>query len=240
MAETFYFSHDYGARNDPKLVKLQMELGHEGKGIYWDLVEILFEQDGYLLQSELKSIAFALHTNYERMINVLTKYDLFKNDDVKYWSESVLRRIELRCEKSEKARESVRKRWEKYERITNELPTINECNTIKVNKVKEIKENKENESFDLFWNLYDNKTDRKKCFDKWCKLKPTEIEKIISTVKDFKAYKPFDKYTHPNPLTYLNGARWNDELPKQVEATKRPLPEGMSQAEYDYLTSTSY
>lgn len=92
-----------------------------------------------------------------------------------------------------------------------------------------------NNSFDLFWDLYDKKTDRKKCLDKWKKLKPDEIEKILSTVADFKKYKPFEKYTHPNPLTYLNGARWNDELPKAEQENKRPLPEGMTQEQYDDL-----
>ena len=36
MAE--YFPHDYGARNDPKLAKLQMDMGYEGVGMYWSLV----------------------------------------------------------------------------------------------------------------------------------------------------------------------------------------------------------
>ncbi len=31
--ESFYFSHDYSARNDPKLVKVLMKLGQAGKGV---------------------------------------------------------------------------------------------------------------------------------------------------------------------------------------------------------------
>lgn len=142
MAETFYFSHDFGARNDPKLISLQMELGHEGKGIFWDLIEILYEQDGYILESELKSIAFALHTKYERITDVLTKYDLFVNEDGKYWSESVLRRLELRYSKSEKARNSVNERWKRLRKDTNVLPTKYEGNTIKESKGEKEKENK--------------------------------------------------------------------------------------------------
>ena len=42
--ESFYFSHDYGSRNDPKLVKVLMKLKQEGKGVYWDLIEMLYEQ----------------------------------------------------------------------------------------------------------------------------------------------------------------------------------------------------
>ena len=145
-----YFSHDYGARNDPKLVKLQMELGHEGKGLFWDLIEILYEQGGYIEITELNGIAFGLHTNYERITKVLSDFDLFVTDGQAWWSDSVLKRLELRAEKSEKARESVLKRWEKYKRNTNVKQTNNEGNTIKESKVKEIKESKGNKEELIF------------------------------------------------------------------------------------------
>ena len=32
-------------------------------------------------------------------------------------------------------------------------------------------------------------------------------------------YKPFDDYSHPNPLTYLNQKRWNDEIEKSDKPT---------------------
>lgn len=169
-----YFSHDYGARNDPKLVKLQMELGHDGKGLFWDLIEILYEQGGYIEITELNGIAFGLHTNYERITKVLSDYDLFKTDGQAWWSESVLKRLELRADKSEKARESVLKRWEKYKRNTNVKQPNNEGNTIKERKVKEKKENEikeilifpfESSEFMQVWNtLVKTKKWRKKEF----------------------------------------------------------------------------
>jgi len=66
---------------------------------------------------------------------------LFKKDTKKVWSETALDRLNKRIEKSTKARESVQKRWKKYERNTNVLQTKNDCNTSKVkeSKVKESK-----------------------------------------------------------------------------------------------------
>ena len=85
---------------------------------------------------------------------------------------------------------------------------------------------KEKNTFEVFWNLYDNKTDRKKCEAKWATLKVHEKEKILVTVEAFKKHKPFPTYRHPNPLTYLNGARWNDELPTvKITETKKLVTE---------------
>jgi hypothetical protein len=136
MKETFYFSHDYGARNDPKLVKLQMKLGHEGKGLYWDIVEMLYEQSGFLLMSEIETYSFELRSTYERITDIIQNYELFKNDGEKFWSESVLERLKKREIKSQKARESVGKRWNN----TNVIRTKKKRNTIKESKIKEIKE----------------------------------------------------------------------------------------------------
>lgn len=68
--------------------------------------------------------------------------------------------------------------------------------------------------FETFWDLYDNKTNRKKCEPKWNGLSPDVQQKVIDTLPVFLAYKPFKEYIHPNPLTYLNNERWNDEIPK--------------------------
>jgi hypothetical protein len=134
-----YFSHDEGARNDPKLVQVMMDLGHEGKSVYWDLVEMLYEQGGYLMLSQCKSYAFALRTSCELILKLVNDFDLFKEDGEKFWSESALRRLGQRNSKSEKAKASAAKRWGSSERNENALPPQSEGNAI---KGKEIKGNK--------------------------------------------------------------------------------------------------
>jgi hypothetical protein len=69
-------------------------------------------------------------------------------------------------------------------------------------------------SFEDFWNLYPNKVAKDKCKEKYYRLSVTEIEKIKNTISTFVKYKPFESYNHPNPETYLNQKRWNDELKK--------------------------
>lgn len=129
-----YFSHDYFSRNDPKLVKLRMDLGFEGIGIYWALVEIMYEQGGHINKSEIESIAFELRLKCERIAKVLQSHDLFYLSDEKYFSESVNKRLNFRLEKSEKARKSANIKWDKVKNQqldANAMRTLCDGNAIK-------------------------------------------------------------------------------------------------------------
>lgn len=96
-----YFSHDEGARNDPKLVKVLMRLGQAGKGVYWDLVEMLYEQGGYLPLAECESYAFALRTECDLILKLVNDFGLFASDGERFWSETALDRIQMRNAKTE-------------------------------------------------------------------------------------------------------------------------------------------
>lgn len=147
MKKTFYFSHDFNARNDPKLQKVLMKLGQAGKGVFWDIIEMLYEQGGYLLLNSIEEYAFALRTNYECINSLIYDFDLFVKDEVKFWSESVLLRIKMTNEKSKKAGESAHKRWDSIKQNNANASEINakavdekcEGNAIKDIKVKDIK-----------------------------------------------------------------------------------------------------
>ena len=147
-----YFSHDYKARSDKKLVSLAMKHGMVGIGLYWCIVEMLYEEGGYVLRNEYERIAFELREHSDSIKSVIEGFNLFDFDDDKFWSNSVLKRIQLRDEKSEKARKSVEKRWNN----TNVLQSKNDGNTIKVkeNKVNKIKENIIPEYLSSVWPKY--------------------------------------------------------------------------------------
>lgn len=70
--------------------------------------------------------------------------------------------------------------------------------------------NKEIE-FQKFWNLYDKKIDSKKCLDKFLKLSEIEVSKILEVVEEYVKSTPEKKF-RKNPLTWLNGSCWNDEI----------------------------
>jgi len=87
-------------------------------------------------------------------------------------------------------------------------------------------------SFDEFWKLYPNKVAKQKCKEKYNKLKHKDREAIYNTLEKWKAYKPFANYTHPNPETYLNQKRWEDEIPV-ITAHNQIMDNGI-RTEQDY------
>lgn len=111
MKETFYFAHDYNARNDPKLQNVLFDLGVEGIGVFWCIIEQLYEQGGKLPLHYCKSIAFALHVDFKCVERLVNDYGLFKNDGENMWSESVLNRLNRRSEVSEKRKLAALVRW---------------------------------------------------------------------------------------------------------------------------------
>ena len=112
MKETFYFQHDYNARNDPKLQDVLIDLGVEGIGVFWCIIEQLYEQGGTLPIRSCKSIAFALHVDCNVVERLVHDYELFKNDGEKMWSESVLNRLNRRKDISDKRKLASLARWQ--------------------------------------------------------------------------------------------------------------------------------
>ena len=134
MKDTYYFSHDYNARNDPKLINVRIKHGMKGVGIYWCLIEMLYEQGGYI-DLEYERITYELREDENVLRELINTPQLFTIIDGKLTCNSVLKRLKMREDKSEKARESISYRWSKYERNTN----VSKNDTIKERKGKERK-----------------------------------------------------------------------------------------------------
>jgi len=133
--ETFYFSHDYTARSDEKIKNLIYDFGYEGYGIYWSLIEELY-QNANALRRQYKRIAFDMRVDEKTIKSIIENFDLFIVENEFFGSLSVQRRLDMRIDKSTKARESAQKRWTNN---ANALPTQCEGNAIKERKGKEIK-----------------------------------------------------------------------------------------------------
>jgi hypothetical protein len=157
--EAYYFSHDSNAKDDPKILKLRMNLGWEGYGLFWGLIELLRNQPDYRMQKHYMSIAFALHTDESKIKSLVNDFDLFSQDQDLFWSESLLKRMELKEEKSEKMRNAANKRWNKdSDALAMHKHSISnaEAMQLKESKVKESKlnlidEESHNEIFRKLW-----------------------------------------------------------------------------------------
>jgi Domain of unknown function (DUF4373) len=157
--EAYYFSHDSNAKDDPKILQLRMEMGWEGYGLFWALIEMLRNESDHKMRTHYKSIAFALHTQEDSIKQLINDFDLFAIEGEYFWSESLLKRMEMKESKSEKARQSAKKRWNQ-ENDANAMRTHSDSNAnamqLKESKVKESKvniltEESHNEIFRKLW-----------------------------------------------------------------------------------------
>jgi uncharacterized protein YdaU (DUF1376 family) len=114
--DTLWFKHDTNSRSDDKIIELQMEYGMEGIGVYWCIIEMLYEQMG-VMRMQCDRIAFELRAHKNVVEDVLKKYGLFQIDGDIVTNRRVTEELAIRCEVSEKARERADKRWE---RVRNE------------------------------------------------------------------------------------------------------------------------
>ena len=74
--------------------------------------------------------------------------------------------------------------------------------------------------FAEFWDLYGKKVDSKKCEAKFKKLKADDINIIFEKLPEYIKSISDKKYMK-NPLTWLNGKCWNDEI--QVTPNNKPV-----------------
>lgn len=127
MAE-IYFSHDANAADDEKIQSLLYARGASGYGLYWIMVERMrrAEKDRYRLALKpyvYTAIARIGGVDPEEVRQFIKEccetHELFVCDGEWVWSESLLRRMELKDAKKEQAREAVQKRWKKNGRRTN-------------------------------------------------------------------------------------------------------------------------
>lgn len=207
MKDSFYFSHDYNSRTDSKIKKLLAKHGMAGYGVFWSIVEDLYN-NANALQMDTESIAYDLRVECDFIKSILTDFDLFVIKDGIISSKSVQDRIEKRTEKSLKASESAKARWDKSNKTTNEMRTHTEGNANK-GKERKGKEKEINISFDAFWDLYALKKDRTESEKIWQKLTDEERELAMKDIPAYKSELSDLKY-QKHPSTYLHQKTWRD------------------------------
>lgn len=130
----YFFSHDYNARTDEKTKALIRKHGMLGYGIFWAIVEDLYN-NANALRLDYEGIAYDYRCNVDVIKSVILDFNLFVIEDDYFGSNSVQRRLDEREERSLKASKSARKRWDN----ANAMQTHSDSNAIKERKGKEIK-----------------------------------------------------------------------------------------------------
>ena len=236
--DAYYFSHDSNAQHDPKILRMMKKRGWEAYGLYWGIVEKLREEDTHSLPTDYETLAFAMRIESELIKDIVESYDLFVVEDGLFYNLRLNKSMQLVREKSQKAKESARKRWDND---ANAMQTQCKRNA-KKGKEKKGKERKrkrkekiseeycpiiESNDFEFFWDLYGKKVSRGKCVKKWDKIKSSDKEKIFETLPAYVKSTP-DKVFRMNPSTYLNGEGWKDEIIEKKTKVRTKMERIMS------------
>jgi hypothetical protein len=112
MKESFYFSHDYNAHNDVKILFLRQQLGMEGYGIYWFLVETLADSGGILPLKIIPVLAMQMQVSEIKVKAVIESFDLFQIIEESFYSQRLINHLEIRKIASENGKKGAKKRWE--------------------------------------------------------------------------------------------------------------------------------
>jgi hypothetical protein len=206
VKQSYYFPHDFHARHDPKLERLRMEIGPISDGIFWDLVEMLYEEGGYLLIADIPVYAKMLNTD-EHMLNKCINI-LFLKDGDRFYNQSLLDRLNH-------LQNVIDKRSLAGKKSAN-VRKMNTCSTSVEhlsNTIKEIKEIKERDIKDIgarfneFWELYPKQVGMSMAL--------ITFKATVKTDKDFEDLKSALKNYTGSPEykkgMIKNGDRWIED-----------------------------
>lgn len=199
MKDAYYFPHDSNAKDDPKVVMLIEQLGLEGYGAYWILIETLRDQPNYRYPLNLlPALARRYLTSKEKIETVVFNYDLFETENEElFLSPSLCRRMSVfeskRKRLSEAGKKGRAKQLQQSQQYTGKAQT--KAEPPPGSKVKESKGNKRKEkeiktAFGVFENVSLASTEKTKLDERFGSSVNEKIdvlsEYMSSTGKSYK------------------------------------------------------
>jgi hypothetical protein len=203
-----YFLHDTNSFNDEKITELYINFGYEGLGLFYTALEKIALQEKPVKTHILKS-QLGVGKRLEKCWSFMEEIDIISSSNGETFNKQLLKFSEKYQIKKEKNAKRISE-WRDSQAVTeNVTHSENVRNTPKVKESK-VKESN-TEDFDKFWDAYDKKIDNSKCKEKWAKLSDIDKESILTTVEKYVKAHPELKF-RKNPLTYLNGQCWKDDI----------------------------
>ena len=194
--DAYYFSHDSNAQDDHKCMELIDQLGMEGYGIFWALIEKLRNEKEYKLPLIVcKSFAKRWGTSEQKVLAVINGFNLFHVENNDFFSLRLMRSMN---EKTERARLSASKRWNK-DAIALQPHTDSKTNAMRNDAIK-VKERKVKKS----------------------KIKESKIN--IPVLDEIKKYFFENGYTEISAVKffeYYDCADWKDSKGNDVKSWKQ-------------------
>lgn len=234
-----YFPHDATAGSSDTLTILQSQFGNDGYAVWFKLLEKLAQSENHVIDCSNK-LRWKLLVAYlgtdeittVEIINLLVEMQSLDKDlwqSKLIWSENFIKRVS-NVYKNRKRQIPSKPIITKVNTITtssNEITT----NSYTHSKVKYIYTPIVPKGFDIFWKEYPKKVAKGDAERVFKKINPSSdlLSKIMEAIKKQKQSIQWTKdggQYIPNPSTWLNQKRWEDELEQQP--VQNPVQEPVS------------
>ena len=220
IMDKHFIKHDVNSMKDSKILSLRKSFGMEGYGIFWSLLEILFNENGKLSESKLSDIAWELRVD-ETLIKSILDTDLFIKIEDYYTNKRIDETLNTVETRSKIATKAVNTRWEKHRSsITSGITDSNTiCNTDKIReeKIREDKNNKPIGGFEKLLKVFPTTKvySEHECLAIWDSLTQEEKQKVIkhSSVYVKELTKKNETQFMKNLKSYLASRMWENVSP---------------------------
>jgi len=228
--DAYFFPHFYNARHDRKVKRIRKDLGIEGYGIFFMLLEVLREQTDFKFPvSDIDLLADEFGTSVKKIEEVIGKYDLFiVDEDRHFFSPKLVFYLQPYFEKIEHARMMANKRWNKCksndaialpqynQSIVIELPQQCSSNAMvmqgDIGDIGDINKKDMDIFFDKLWSLYPCKkgkgkikdAQKKRLFNIGLEALTLCIERYKTTKKDWTEWQYGSTFFNSGYIDYLD------------------------------------
>lgn len=117
MNKSLYFSHDYTASDDVKILFLRQSLGMEGVGIFWYIIERLAQAGGLLPLKIIPVLSMQMQVTEIKVQGVINNFDLFEITESDFYSRRLNESLNLRKTLQDAGQRGAAKRWDKQTKI---------------------------------------------------------------------------------------------------------------------------
>lgn len=217
-----YFSHDSSMRNDPKIKALRNKFGITGYAVYSMMLEVLTNSDFFKreideIEIEILSADFGIEADlFESILAYMVRLRLLQTaDNCEYLSQKLTERFQSVTDKRNNARSRA------------VSVTENPQSKVKHSKVKKSKEDIKDTCYDfeLFWECYERKGNKKTSEQRYSKIKESDRELIKSKLPLY-IQSTSDKQFRKDAQSWISKECWNDEIDlfnTPVKTDKRQL-----------------
>ena len=210
-----YLQHQSNSFTDIKIIKMRSKLGIESYGIFWALLELLFNEENKLCIDDYTVLAFSLQCDADKLKSVIEDFDLFIIEDGCFYSKRLNDHIDNINSKSIKAKENASKRWNN----ANAMQSHSEPNASRVyksivdnSKVDKSKVNKRIVEFKNSINQIEgiNNNDKENFFLYWSELNKSGTKQKFELEKTFDVNRRLKRWSNSSFNKKEQGIKFPD------------------------------